>query len=101
MERFDLPGFANNIARYPITQLYTIPSVILFLTRTPLPTEVTERLAGLTNIVCSAAPLGKKLQIEFMEKLRATTTDGMLKPKVMQIWGMTELTTVVRNKCAY
>ena len=95
MQNLEPASFAINIVRYPITHLFTIPSIIHFLTRTDQPREVMQSLASLTSITCSAAPLGATLQNDFVEKLRLATSDGILKTKIMQEWGLTETTIEV------
>ena len=87
--------FAKNIAKYPITQMFTIPPLLRFLTRTPQDPEVLQRLASMTSIICAAAPLGPELQAEFKEKIRLASPSGTLNVRIMQAWGMTELTTIV------
>jgi acyl-CoA synthetase (AMP-forming)/AMP-acid ligase II len=47
-------------------------------------------------VMCAGAPLGPELELEFTRKLRAHSPNGEPKAKFMSIFGMSELTGMVR-----
>lgn len=81
MRIFNFEPFLSNIQRYRITHIQTAPPVVVMLAKRP-ETEKYD-LSSLVNILCGAAPLSKELQNEVSTKL------GL---KVVQTWGMTEVT---------
>ncbi|KAF2702859.1 acetyl-CoA synthetase-like protein [Pleomassaria siparia CBS 279.74] len=81
MRSFNYIKFLENIQKHRITHIQTAPPVLVMLAKTP----DTRRydLSSLQNILCGAAPLSKELQNEVSAKCHL---------KVVQTWGMTELT---------
>jgi len=81
MRTFNYDGFLRNIQQHSITHIQTAPPVIVMLAKRP-ETEKYD-LSSLVNILCGAAPLSKELQNEVSAKCGV---------KVVQTWGMTEVT---------
>lgn len=81
MRSFNYIKFLNNIQRYAITHLQTAPPVLVMLAKHPKTKDYD--LSSLQNILCGAAPLSKELQNEVSDRLQL---------KIVQTWGMTELT---------
>lgn len=83
MRAFALPDFLRNIERHGITHIQTAPPVVVMLAKRP---EARNRdLSSLKNILCGAAPLSKEVQNEVMKRAGS----GL---RVVQTWGMTEVT---------
>jgi 4-coumarate--CoA ligase len=81
MKSFILTDFLRIIQTKRITTLQLVPPVLVLLAKRP---EVAEYdLSSLKKAVCAAAPLSKELQNEVSQRC------GM---KILQGWGMTELT---------
>ncbi|KAF2153565.1 4-coumarate-CoA ligase [Myriangium duriaei CBS 260.36] len=81
MRSFALPSFLSHLQTHRITHLQTAPPVLVLLAKRP---EVASHdLSSLRNILCGAAPLSADLQNAVSQKLNV---------KVVQTWGMTELT---------
>ena len=81
MRTFNYIQFLKNIQRYAITHLQTAPPVLVMLAKHPETKNYD--LSSLQNILCGAAPLSKELQNEVSDRFKL---------KVVQTWGMTELT---------
>ncbi|PVH94089.1 4-coumarate-CoA ligase 2 [Periconia macrospinosa] len=81
MRSFNYVRFLENIQNHRITHIQTAPPVIVMLAKRP-ETEKYD-LSSLQNVLCGAAPLSKELQNEVSAKC------GL---KVVQTWGMTEVT---------
>ncbi|KAG8627719.1 hypothetical protein KVT40_003592 [Elsinoe batatas] len=81
MRSFSLVPFLSNIQLHKITHIQTAPPVLVMLAKRPETADFD--LSSLQNILCGAAPLGKELQNE---------VSGRFKLKVVQTWGMTEVT---------
>ncbi|KAF1991214.1 4-coumarate-CoA ligase [Aulographum hederae CBS 113979] len=81
MRQFSFPDFLANIERHRISHIQTAPPVLVMLAKRP-ETEKYD-LSSLCNILCGAAPLSKELQNEVSDRF------GL---KVVQTWGMTEVT---------
>ncbi|KAF2729248.1 4-coumarate-CoA ligase, variant, partial [Polyplosphaeria fusca] len=78
---FTFPSFLSHLSHHRITHLQTAPPVLVMLAKRPETSHYD--LSSLKNILCGAAPLSKGLQNEVSEKLGV---------KVVQTWGMTEVT---------
>lgn len=81
MRSFSFDGFLANIQRHRVTHVQTAPPVLVMLAKRP--ETAAYDLSSLRNILCGAAPLSKELQNEVSDRF------GL---KVVQTWGMTELT---------
>jgi 4-coumarate--CoA ligase len=81
MRSFNYVKFLENIQKHRITHIQTAPPVLVMLAKRP-ETEKYD-LSSLQNILCGAAPLSKELQNEVSAKCDL---------KVVQTWGMTEVT---------
>lgn len=81
MRSFSYPKWLSHIQNHRITHIQTAPPILVMLAKRP----ETEKynLSSLVNILCGAAPLSKELQNEISEKFNL---------KVVQTWGMTEVT---------
>ena len=88
MRSFSLPHFLRNIERHRITHIQTAPPVVVMLAKRPEAKK--HDLSSLRNILCGAAPLGKEVQNELMEQV-----GGGL--RIVQSWGMTEVSLVGRS----
>ncbi|OAL32583.1 hypothetical protein AYO20_07893 [Fonsecaea nubica] len=82
MAQFHYTEFLRHIQTHAITHLQTAPPVLVMLAKRP----ETERydISSLRNILCGAAPLSQELQNEVTAKLQGG--------RVVQTWGMTEVT---------
>ena len=81
MRSFNYPKFLENIQNHRITHIQTAPPVLVMLAKRPETKDYD--LSSLKNILCGAAPLSKELQNEVSAKCDL---------KVVQTWGMTEVT---------
>ncbi|KAF1993552.1 4-coumarate-CoA ligase [Amniculicola lignicola CBS 123094] len=81
MRSFNYAKFLENIQKHSITHIQTAPPVLVMLAKRPETKDYD--LSSLKNILCGAAPLSKELQNEVSERF------GL---KVVQTWGMTEVT---------
>jgi len=81
MRTFNYEQFLRNIQRHRITHIQTAPPVLVMLAKRPETQKYD--LSSLVNILCGAAPLSKELQNEVSAKCGV---------KVVQTWGMTEVT---------
>jgi acyl-CoA synthetase (AMP-forming)/AMP-acid ligase II len=81
MPSFDFLSFLKHIQAHKITHIQTAPPVLVMLSKRP-ETESFD-LSSLQNILCGAAPLSSDLQNQVSERF------GL---RVVQTWGMTELT---------
>ncbi|PNS21195.1 4-coumarate--CoA ligase-like 7 [Sphaceloma murrayae] len=81
MRSFSLVPFLTHIQTHSITHIQTAPPVLVMLAKRPETAKYD--LSSLTNILCGAAPLSKELQNEVSDRF------GL---KVVQTWGMTEVT---------
>ncbi|KAI7335072.1 4-coumarate-CoA ligase [Hortaea werneckii] len=81
MRAFNYTEWLSHIQNHRITHIQTAPPVLVMLAKRP-ETEKYD-LSSLKNILCGAAPLSKELQNEVSEKCNL---------KVVQTWGMTEVT---------
>ncbi|KAF2106580.1 4-coumarate-CoA ligase 2 [Lophiotrema nucula] len=81
MRSFNYLKFLENIQKHRITHIQTAPPVLVMLAKRP--ETPSYDLSSLQNILCGAAPLSKELQNEVSAKC------GL---KVVQTWGMTEVT---------
>ncbi|KAF2646696.1 4-coumarate-CoA ligase 2 [Massarina eburnea CBS 473.64] len=81
MRSFNYTKFLQNIQNHRITHIQTAPPVLVMLAKRP--ETKSYDLSSLQNILCGAAPLSKELQNEVSAKCDL---------KVVQTWGMTELT---------
>jgi acyl-coenzyme A synthetase/AMP-(fatty) acid ligase len=81
MRAFNFEPFLSHIQRHRITHIQTAPPVLVMLAKRPETKKYD--LSSLVNILCGAAPLSKELQNEVSTKFNL---------KVVQTWGMTEVT---------
>jgi 4-coumarate--CoA ligase len=81
MRTFNYERFLSHLQRHRITHIQTAPPILVMLAKRPETSRYD--LSSLKNILCGAAPLSKELQNEVSDKLNV---------KVVQTWGMTELT---------
>ncbi|ORY04362.1 hypothetical protein BCR34DRAFT_491628 [Clohesyomyces aquaticus] len=81
MRSFNYVKFLENIQKHRITHIQTAPPVLVMLAKRPETAKYD--LSSLQNILCGAAPLSKELQNEVSTKCDL---------KVVQTWGMTEVT---------
>jgi 4-coumarate--CoA ligase len=81
MRSFNYTKFLENIQNHHITHIQTAPPVLVMLAKRPETKDY--NLSSLQNILCGAAPLSKGLQNEVSTKYHL---------KVVQTWGMTEVT---------
>lgn len=81
MRSFNYIQFLENIQNHRITHIQTAPPVLVMLAKRPETADY--NLSSLQNILCGAAPLSKELQNEVSAKCDL---------KVVQTWGMTEVT---------
>jgi 4-coumarate--CoA ligase len=81
MRAFNYAKFLENIQNHRVTHIQTAPPVLVMLAKRPETKKYD--LSSLQNILCGAAPLSKELQNEVSERF------GL---KVVQTWGMTEVT---------
>ncbi|CAI6292229.1 unnamed protein product [Periconia digitata] len=81
MRSFNYVRFLENIQNHRITHIQTAPPVLVMLAKRPETSRYD--LSSLRNILCGAAPLSKELQNEVSAKCDL---------KVVQTWGMTEVT---------
>lgn len=81
MRSFNYAKWLSHIQNHRITHIQTAPPILVMLAKR----EETKQydLSSLVNILCGAAPLSKELQNEVSERF------GL---KVVQTWGMTEVT---------
>lgn len=81
MRSFNYEHFLQHIQNHKITHIQTAPPVLVMLAKRPETSKY--NLSSLVNILCGAAPLSKELQNEVSNKCKV---------KVVQTWGMTEVT---------
>ncbi|KAK7179896.1 4-coumarate-CoA ligase 2 [Paraphaeosphaeria sporulosa] len=81
MRSFNYSTFLKNIQNHRVTHIQTAPPVLVMLAKRPETREFD--LSSLKNILCGAAPLSKELQNEVSKRFAL---------KVVQTWGMTEVT---------
>ncbi|KAK5164451.1 uncharacterized protein LTR77_009657 [Saxophila tyrrhenica] len=81
MRSFNYRNWLSHIQNHHITHIQTAPPILVMLAKRPETQEYD--LSSLVNVLCGAAPLSKELQNEVSAKC------GL---KVIQTWGMTEVT---------
>ncbi|KAL2354687.1 4-coumarate-CoA ligase [Cryomyces antarcticus] len=81
MKAFNYTEFLKHIQNHKITHIQTAPPIVVMLAKRPETAQYD--LSSLQNILCGAAPLSKELQNEVSDKLKL---------KIVQTWGMTEVT---------
>lgn len=81
MRAFNYSEWLGHIQNHKITHIQTAPPVLVMLAKRPETQKYD--ISSLKNILCGAAPLSKELQNEVSEKCKL---------KVVQTWGMTEVT---------
>lgn len=81
MRAFNYSEWLSHIQNHRITHIQTAPPVLVMLAKRPETQKYD--ISSLVNILCGAAPLSKELQNEVSEKCNL---------KVVQTWGMTEVT---------
>lgn len=81
MREFQYEAWLLNIEKHKITHIQTAPPILVMLAKRPETQKYD--LSSLVNILCGAAPLSKELQNEVSDKCDL---------KVVQTWGMTEVT---------
>jgi acyl-coenzyme A synthetase/AMP-(fatty) acid ligase len=100
MAQIDMETLVKRIVDFPLTCVFTLPPIIHFLNH--LNNEAVFRsLANLNELLVAAAPLGAALQAEFSQKLHnaAKKAGSSHVVKVVQAWGMTELSAAV-GRCS-
>lgn len=65
INKFQPEIFLESIENYKINKLFLVPSLLLFLMKSPIVKNYD--ISSIDDIVISAAPVGKDLQIEAME----------------------------------
>lgn len=83
MSSFDLKKYLDNLQTHRATRTYIVPPIVLSLIKDPLAAGYD--LSSLQCILTAAAPLGKDVQIEAMEKLKCLVKQG---------WGLTETSPI-------
>ncbi|KAK6439338.1 hypothetical protein LTR95_004463 [Oleoguttula sp. CCFEE 5521] len=81
MRAFNYTEWLSHIQNHRITHIQTAPPILVMLAKRPETQKYD--LSSLINVLCGAAPLSKELQNEVSEKCNL---------KVVQTWGMTEVT---------
>ncbi|KAK3057473.1 hypothetical protein LTR09_001657 [Extremus antarcticus] len=81
MRTFNYRQWLSHIQNHRITHIQTAPPILVMLAKRPETQEYD--LSSLVNVLCGAAPLSKELQNEVSAKI------GL---KIVQTWGMTEVT---------
>lgn len=81
MRSFNYPKWLSHIQNHGITHIQTAPPILVMLAKREETKDYD--LSSLVNILCGAAPLSKELQNEVSERFKL---------KVVQTWGMTEVT---------
>ncbi|KAI9679141.1 MAG: hypothetical protein M1822_007351 [Bathelium mastoideum] len=81
MRSFNYVQFLKHIQQHRITHLQTAPPVLVMLAKHPETKNFD--ISSLQNVLCGAAPLSKELQNEVSDRFNL---------KVVQTWGMTEVT---------
>lgn len=82
MRRFNLETFLTSVERYGITDVSTVPPIVVAVIMSPLSCE-RGYLKNIRAATCGAAPLDKDLQARFRALLSPSTP-------FTQVWGMTE-----------
>jgi 4-coumarate--CoA ligase len=81
MRAFNYPKWLSHIQNHRVTHIQTAPPILVMLAKREETKDYD--LSSLVNILCGAAPLSKELQNEVSERFKL---------KVVQTWGMTEVT---------
>ena len=81
MRSFNYPKWLSHIQNHRVTHIQTAPPILVMLAKREETNDYD--LSSLVNILCGAAPLSKELQNEVSERFKL---------KVVQTWGMTEVT---------
>jgi acyl-CoA synthetase (AMP-forming)/AMP-acid ligase II len=81
MRTFNFAKWLGHIQNHRITHMQTAPPILVMLAKRPETAKYD--ISSLVNILCGAAPLSKELQNEVSDKCNL---------KVVQTWGMTEVT---------
>ena len=81
MRTFNYAQWLGHIQNHRITHIQTAPPILVMLAKRPETAKYD--LSSLVNVLCGAAPLSKELQNEVSDKCNL---------KVVQTWGMTEVT---------
>ncbi|CAH0550983.1 unnamed protein product [Brassicogethes aeneus] len=77
--------YLKAIEEHKVTNLFLVPSLLLFLAKTPLLQNY--NMDSVTNIFCGAAPAGKELELCVKKRFRNA--------EIKQIYGVTELAGAV------
>ncbi|KAI5285950.1 hypothetical protein KEM54_000178 [Ascosphaera aggregata] len=86
MPRFDLQEYIQAHLRYEITEMVTLPPIVMIILNSPLAS--TNFFKTVRRGLCGAAPMDKDTQ----ERFRALLAPGAT---YTQVWGMTEATTLI------
>lgn len=81
MRAFNYSEWLSHVQNHRITHIQTAPPILVMLAKRPETQKYD--ISSLVNVLCGAAPLSKELQNEVSEKCKL---------KVVQTWGMTEVT---------
>lgn len=85
MKKFSLSGFLNNIQRYRITTVQTVPPVMSMLAKLPEDQVKITDFSTLRNAMVGAAPMSVGIEEDVINTFRVFVSRG---------WGMTETTCV-------
>lgn len=85
MSRFDLGLYLSSIQKFKPKTLYTVPPVILLLTKDPRVANYD--LKSVTRVLSAAAPLSVELRVEFESRFLRTFGTTV---NCFQMWGLTE-----------
>lgn len=81
LPRFELPLFLDTVDKFKITTLHLVPPIIVALAKHPLVDQYS--LATVKDIFSGAAPLGKEVGDELVERL-VKLRKGAEKPVLRQ-----------------
>uniref|UniRef100_A0A6M2E099 Putative acyl-coa synthetase n=1 Tax=Xenopsylla cheopis TaxID=163159 RepID=A0A6M2E099_XENCH len=87
LPRFDEVLFLESIQNHKVTFLFTVPPLLVFLTKHPLVANYD--LSSIKRIMCGAAPLSKDLQDAVSNKFNCAVQQG---------YGLTETTLAVLSQ---
>lgn len=88
MPKFDFQQFMDNMKKFRITMLFSVPAIYLLIAKSP---AVTDHFDTLMLAQSGAAPLGKEVQRAASMKL------GKGKTFISQTWGLSETTGSVSS----
>ena len=83
MSKFDLELFCKTVQEYKVNRTQIVPPIILQLSKSPIVDKYD--LSSLKQVLSAAAPLGLLTEKQCAERLKC---------KVVQAWGLTELSPI-------